>query len=203
MKGNNILMKKHWTFSLNHLATLFSITLMTAVVIIPLNAEAQVTFRNAISGEKIDFSFGKKGEETEAVKTFKQTGHNPYNGDEDAIRVGENLFSTACSGCHGHHLEGKLGPALGDDYWTYPQGRTDKGLFEIIYDGARSMMGPQRNNLSINEMLQVMAFVRSSYWGKPENALWLSEEEREDFEPAEMPEEFKEAMEEHNRQNAK
>lgn len=196
-------MKKHSTFSLKYLAALLSISVVTAAAVIPMKAEAQVTFRNAISGQPLDFSFGKKGEETEAVKTFKQTGHNPYNGESDAIRAGENLFSTACAGCHGHHMEGKLGPALGDSYWTYPQGRTDKGLFEIIYGGARSMMGPQRNNLSINEMLQVMAFVRSSYWGKPENALWLTEDQRQDFEPAKVPEEFKEAMEEHNKRNAK
>jgi cytochrome c-L len=196
-------MKRNWTFSLNQLAAALSISVVTAMTVLPLKAEAQVTFRNAITGDVIDFSFGKKGEETEAVKEFKQSATNLYNGDEDAIRMGEDLFSTACSGCHGHHLEGKLGPALGDDYWTYSQGRTDKGLFEIMYDGARSMMGPQRNNLSIDEMLKVMAFIRSSYWGTPENALWIPEEERASFEPAEMPAEFKEAMEEFNKRNGK
>lgn len=201
-KGKETLMKQHWNFSLKQLATVLSISVMTAVAVIPMKAEAQVTFRNAITGQPLDFSYGKKGKETEAVKEFKQTGHNPYNGDAAAIKVGKDLFSTACSGCHGHHLEGKLGPALGDDYWTYPAGRTDQGMFEIIYGGARSMMGPQRNNLSINEMLQVMAFVRSSYWGSAENALWLSEEERAEFEPAEMPEGFQEAMDEFNRRNA-
>lgn len=194
-------MKQNWTFSLKQLATVLSISVMAAVAVIPMKAEAQVTFRNAITGQPLDFSYGKKGKKTEEVKEFKQTGHNPYNGDDDAIRVGKDLFSTACSGCHGHKLEGKLGPALGDDYWTYPAGRTDQGMFEIIYGGARSMMGPQSNNLSIDEMLKIMAFVRSSYWGTPENALWLSEEERAEFEPAPMPEEFKEAMEEHNKQN--
>ncbi|AFJ03259.1 cytochrome c, class I [Methylophaga frappieri] len=194
-------MKNNSKFSLNKLAAALSIGVVTAVGVIPTQAEAQVTFRNAISGEVIDFSFGKKGEETEAVKHFKSTAENLYNGDEEAIKMGEDLFATACSGCHGHNLEGKLGPALGDDYWTYTQGRTDKGIFEIMYDGARSMMGPQRNNLSIDEMLHVMAFIRSSYWGKPENALWIPEEQRAEFEPAEMPEEFKEAMEEFNKRN--
>lgn len=196
-------MKQHWTFSLTQLAAVFSIGVVSAVAIIPVKAEAQVTFRNAISGEVIDFSFGKKGEKTEAVKQFKQTAENPYNDDEEAIRMGENLYSTACSGCHGHKLEGKLGPALGDDYWTYSQGRTDKGLFEIVYDGARSMMGPQRNNLTIDEMLQVMAFIRSAYWGKAEDALWLTDDERADFQPAEVPAEFQEAMDEFNKRNAK
>jgi cytochrome c-L len=166
-----------------------------------VSAMAEMTFRNAVTGQKIDFSFGKKGEETEAVKHFMVTGENLYNSDEAVIRAGEDLFATACSGCHGHHAEGKLGPALGDDYWTYPGAQTDKGLFEVIYDGARAMMGPQRNNLTIDEMLTVMSFLRSIYWGAPEKAKWLTEEQRASFEPAEMPAEFKEALEKFNESN--
>jgi len=180
-------------------AFVLGLSMLTAVSLTPVKAEAQVQFRNATTGVLIDFSFGKKGEETEAVKHFMDTAENLYNQDEEAIKVGEDLFMTACSGCHGHHAEGKLGPALGDSYWTYPAGRYDKGIFEIIYDGARSMMGPQRNNLNIDEILHVMAFVRSVYWGEPEKALWLSEEERANLVPAEMPEDFKEALENFNK----
>lgn len=194
-------MKISHYFSTKKLTLLLGISLLSFSTVVPLPASAQVTFRNINSGEVIDFSFGKKGEETEAVKHFKSTAENHYNSDEDAIRMGEDLYATACGGCHGHHMEGKLGPALGDDYWTYPSGRTDKGLFEIIYDGARAMMGPQRNNLSIDEILQVMAYVRSAYWGTAENALWLSDEERAEFTPAEMPAEFQEAMDIFNERN--
>ena len=183
----------------NKAACLLGLSMITAVSLTPVTAEAQVQFRNATTGVLIDFSFGKKGEETEAVKHFMETAENKYNQDEEAIKVGEDLFMTACSGCHGHHAEGKLGPALGDSYWTYPAGRYDKGFFEIIYDGARSMMGPQRNNLSIDEILHVMAYVRSVYWGEPEKALWLSEEERANLVPAEVPADFKEALENFNK----
>lgn len=165
------------------------------------SVSAQMTFRNALTGQPIDFSFGKKGEETEAVKHFMETGENLYNKNEDVITSGESLFATACAGCHGHHAEGKIGPALGDSYWTYPKARTDAGMFEVVYDGARAMMGPQRNNLTIDEMLTVMAYVRSINWGDAENALWLTEEERENFEPAPMPEEFREAMKKFNESN--
>jgi cytochrome c-L len=53
---------------------------------------------------------------------------------------------TACSGCHGHEAEGKLGPGLADDYWTYPAAATDQGLFEVLFGGANGMMGPQYVN---------------------------------------------------------
>ncbi len=91
--------------------------------------------------------------------------------------------------------EGKLGPALGDDYWTYPKNSTDKGLFETIYGGARSMMGPQYNNLTLDEMLVIMSWVRSVYWGEPAKAEWLTEEECEKLVPKHVPKDYAEALE--------
>ncbi len=176
-------------------------TAYLAVITIGLSsasAFADMTFRNALTGQPIDFSFGKKGPETEAVKQFMATGENIYHNDEAALKAGQSLFATACAGCHGHHAEGKVGPALGDSYWTYPKARTDAGMFEVVYDGARAMMGPQRNNLTIDEILQIISYVRSINWGDAENALWLSEEERANFVPAPVPEEFKEAMDKFN-----
>ncbi len=163
--------------------------------LIPVMVAAEIVFRNGLTGAPIDFSFGKKGEETEAVTHFMATGENIYNQDEGGVRAGADLYLTTCSGCHGQHVHGGMGPALGDSFWSYPLGRTDKGLFELIYDGARASMGPQRNQLSIDEMLKVMSYIRSIYWGEPEYALWLSEEQRVNLVPAEMPADFREALE--------
>jgi cytochrome c-L len=188
MTDTTRLPKKTRTTAAILLASVLSVSLIPVV-------QSQLMFRNTVTGEVLDFSFGKKGKQTEAVKHFKNTGENLYNEDEEAIHNGESLFMTACSGCHGHHAEGKLGPALGDDYYTYPKNATDKGLFETIYGGARSMMGPQYNNLSINEMLQIMAWIRSVYWGDPEKAEWLTEEQKANFTPAPIPDDYKEALE--------
>lgn len=117
-------------------------------------------FRGTISGDLLDIS-PKEGEVVTAeVKHFKTTGENPYRNDSEAIKKGYTIFSTACSGCHGHLAEGKLGPALADEYWTYPKNETDKGLFETIYGGAAGMMGPQRGLLTVDEILHVIAWVR-------------------------------------------
>ena len=128
-------------------------------------------FRGTISGDPLDFNDGK-GPDTPAVKKFKITGRNPYNDDKEVINRGYTIFATACSGCHGHLAEGKLGPALADDYWTYPNNVTDKGLFETLYGGGQGMMGPQRGLISQDEMLQVMSWVRSIYSGDPKKAKW-------------------------------
>ncbi|GAB4261964.1 MAG: hypothetical protein Kow0065_12580 [Methylomicrobium sp.] len=135
--------------------------------------QADITLRHAITGEQLDLSFAKKGGDTEAFKQFMQTGKNPYNGNAEVVEKGKSLFMTGCSGCHGHEAEGKLGPGLADDYWTYPSGLNDKGLFEILFGGANGMMGPQYVNFSTDEMLQIMAFLRSIYKGDPKKAEWL------------------------------
>lgn len=134
---------------------------------------ADIDLRNAITGMPLDMSFAKKGGNTDAFKEFLQTGKNPYNANKEVIEKGHNLYMTACSGCHGHEAEGKLGPGLADDYWTYPANATDKGLFELLFGGANGMMGPQYVNLNTDEMLQIMSWLRSIYNGDPKKAKWL------------------------------
>lgn len=158
-------------------------TVLCLVTTASLSSYAVEEFRHTITGELLDLSLAK-GADTEAVKRFKETGKNPYNGDPEAVKKGGDLYLSACSGCHGHNAEGKLGPGLADDYWTYPKNATDKGLFETLYDGAQGMMGPQRGNLSIDEMLLIMSWMRSVYQGDPHKAEWLAPEERNDVKPA-------------------
>ncbi|MGZ8246230.1 cytochrome c(L), periplasmic [Methylomagnum sp.] len=136
-------------------------------------AQAEITFRHAVTGETLSFEYGKPGGDTDAFKKFKETGKNPYNGDHAAIEKGHSLYLTGCSGCHGHEAEGKLGPGRADDYWTYPRALTDVGLFEIFWGGAQGMMGPQSTNMNAAEMLHVMAWLRSLYKGDPAKAEWL------------------------------
>lgn len=126
---------------------------------------------NIVEGMPLDFSELDEVE-TDAVKHFKATGKNPYNTQSDKIAAGGSLFSTACSGCHGHLAEGKIGPGLADDYWTYPANVTDDGLFSSIFGGLQGQMGPQRGRLKQDEILQIMSWIRSVYSGAPEKADW-------------------------------
>jgi cytochrome c-L len=147
--------------------------LLGLATLLPTLAQAEITFRNGVTGETLDFSFAKPGGDTEAFKKFKESGKNPYNTDKAAIEKGHNSYLSACSGCHGHEAEGKIGPGLADDYWTYPRATTDVGLFEILFGGAQGSMGPQYGNLNTDEMLQIMAWLRSIYKGDPAKADWL------------------------------
>ena len=144
-----------------------------SLALISTAALAEITFRNAITCEPLDMSVAKSGGNEEVFKQFKETGKNPYNGDKEAIKKGHDLYLPACSGCHGHEAEGKLGPGLADDYWTYPSAAKDQGLFEILFGGASGMMGPQYVNLSTDEMLLIMSWIRDIYTGDPKKAKWL------------------------------
>lgn len=146
----------------------FCAALVTAGV-----AVAETTFRHAVTGETLDMSYAKKGGDTEAFRKFRETGKNPYNGDKQAVEKGHSLYLSACSGCHGHEAEGKIGPGLADDYWTYPRAAMDVGLFEILFGGAQGSMGPQYGNLNTDEMLHIMAWLRGIYKGDPKKAEWL------------------------------
>lgn len=145
-------------------------------------ASSQVTFRHTITGEVLNLDESlPEGRDTEAVRTFLQTGVNPYNEDKACLPKGEEAYLVACSGCHGHHAEGKVGPGLNDSYWTYLKNKTDQGLFETIFGGAQGMMGPHGSHLQLDEMLLMMAWIRHLYTGDVADADWLTQEQKKTF----------------------
>jgi cytochrome c-L len=146
--------------------------------------QSGIVFRNTVTGESLDVSQGKEGgRDTPAVKKFLETGENLYIDDKSCLRNGESLFATSCSGCHGHLAEGKLGPGLNDNYWTYPSNTTDVGLFATIFGGANGMMGPHNENLTPDEMLQTIAWIRHLYTGPKQDALWLNDQQKANYTP--------------------
>jgi cytochrome c-L len=150
-----------------------------------------IVLRNTVTGEPLNISEGKEGgRDTPAVKQFLQTGKNIYIDDKSCLRNGESLFATSCSGCHGHLAEGKLGPGLNDNYWTYPSNTEDAGLFATIFGGANGMMGPHNENLTPDEMLQVIAWIRHLYTGPVKDAIWLNDEQKKNYTPYKQGETF-------------
>lgn len=159
------------------------------VALLPLVAVALEPFRNTITGDLMDVvgTSPKEGRDTAAVKKFLETGVNPYIEVAACLPRGEYLYLSSCSGCHGHVAEGKVGPGLNDNYWTYPKNKTDKGLFETIFGGANGMMGPH-NDLQLNEILLVMAWIRHLYTGPVEDAPWLTKEQKAAYQAYKLPE---------------
>ncbi len=141
-------------------------------------------FRNTATGEPLDLNLSlPDGRDTPGVRKFFQTGVDPYIDDLSCLKPGQSLFLTACSGCHGEDAQGDIGPGLNDDYWTYPKNEHDQGIFETIYGGARAQMGPHYTQLTLDQMLQVIAWVRHLYKDPVQYAYWLNAEQKKNYKP--------------------
>jgi len=98
---------------------------------------------------------------TDAVKTFHATGRNLYAGDGKVLAEGKQLYLSWCQGCHLPDGTGRIGPSLVGDSFTYDRVSSDVGMFEVIYGGAAGAMQPFSKRISQDQMLKIIAYVRS------------------------------------------
>jgi cytochrome c-L len=98
---------------------------------------------------------------TDAVQKFYDTGDDPYKGDTAALSAGKGLYDTYCQACHMPDGSGRIGPSLTGDVHRYPRVTTDKGMFEIVYGGATGAMQPMGKRLTQDQILCIIAYVRS------------------------------------------
>jgi cytochrome c-L len=123
---------------------------------------AQIVFRHALDNSALEVKPRAGEVETDAVKDFKSTGKNPYDGQEQALADGRKLYQTNCQACHLPDGSGRMGPSLISDKWIRERAATDVGMFEIIYGGASgAMQSFARRGMTQDEMLRVIAYVRS------------------------------------------
>lgn len=157
---------------------------VASLILVATAAHAAPMLYNMVDGSPLDLSLAmEEGADTEAVKIFLETGENVYNEDPEFLPIGEELFAGMCSGCHGHYGEGKIGPGLNDNYFSYMGLETDEGFFSAIYGGLTGQMGPMWGSLTLDEMLLTMAWARHLYTGEAKSALWLTPEKRAAFTP--------------------
>jgi cytochrome c-L len=124
--------------------------------------QAAVVFRHALDNSPLEVKPQPGEVETEAVKTFKETGENPYIADEQALADGKRLYEEYCQVCHLPDGSGRMGPSLIGDKWIRERVATDVGMFEIIYGGASgAMQSFARRGMTQDEMLRIIAYVRS------------------------------------------
>jgi cytochrome c-L len=131
-----------------------------AVCVLSVSAQEPV-FRSIIDKSPLDVT-PKPGEAvTEAVKEFKRTGRNPYNGKADAVARGRKIYEELCQSCHLADGSGRMGPSLIEDYHVHDEIKTDVGLFEMVFGGGFGAMQAYSKHLSQDDILKVMAYLRT------------------------------------------
>lgn len=85
---------------------------------------------------------------------------NPYTNDPVALQDGRRLFNWYnCSGCHGGHAGGGMGPSLRDEVWLY--GSRDDQIFDSIAHGRSNGMPAWGTKIPQDQIWQLVAYIKS------------------------------------------
>jgi cytochrome c oxidase cbb3-type subunit III len=85
---------------------------------------------------------------------------NPLASDPVALQDGRRLFNWYnCSGCHGGHAGGGMGPSLRDEVWIY--GSRDDQIFDSIAQGRANGMPAWGSKIPKEQVWELVAYIRS------------------------------------------
>jgi putative heme-binding domain-containing protein len=82
---------------------------------------------------------------------------NPFESNDEAIRIGSLLFAARCAMCHGPDAKGSLGPDL-TRRWA--RGETDESAFRIVRNGVPGSTMPP-STAPDDELWAIVAHLRS------------------------------------------
>lgn len=90
---------------------------------------------------------------------------NPYAHDPVALQDGRRLFDWYnCSGCHGGHAGGGMGPNLRGPTWIY--GNRDDQFYDSIAEGRSKGMPAWGTKIPETQIWELVAYIKSM--GTPE-----------------------------------
>jgi cytochrome c-L len=136
--------------------------LLAIIAAIAVPALAEVEFKNALDDSPLDLTPITGETITDAVKSFRQTGANPYIGNAEAIAAGKTLYNANCQVCHKPDGSGGMGPSLIDDTVVNARANTDVGMFEIIHSGAAGAMRPfSKRGMTQDDILKIIAYIHT------------------------------------------
>ncbi|MEG9437904.1 cytochrome c [Edaphobacter sp. HDX4] len=85
---------------------------------------------------------------------------NPYSEDAVAQQDGRRLFDWYnCSGCHGGHAGGGMGPSLRDRVWLY--GNRNDQIFDSIAHGRSNGMPAWGTKIPESQIWQLVAYIQT------------------------------------------
>jgi cytochrome c oxidase cbb3-type subunit 3 len=85
---------------------------------------------------------------------------NPYAGNTTVLPDGRRLFNWYnCSGCHGDHAGGGMGPSLRDTLWYY--GGDEASIFASITEGRQHGMPSWGSKLPRDDIWKIVTYIKS------------------------------------------
>jgi cytochrome c oxidase cbb3-type subunit 3 len=85
---------------------------------------------------------------------------NPYANDPVALQDGRRLFNWYnCSGCHGGHAGGGMGPSLRDPDWLY--GNRPDQIFDTIAHGRSNGMPAWGSKIPESQIWELVTYIKS------------------------------------------
>jgi cytochrome c oxidase cbb3-type subunit 3 len=85
---------------------------------------------------------------------------NPLANDAVALQDGRRLFDWYnCSGCHGGHAGGGMGPSLRDKVWLY--GNRDDQIYDSIAQGRSKGMPAWGSKIPQTQIWELVAYIKS------------------------------------------
>ena len=85
---------------------------------------------------------------------------NPFANDPVALQEGHKLFNWYnCSGCHGGHAGGGMGPSLRDKVWLF--GDRDDQIFDSIAEGRGEGMPSWGTKIPEEQIWKLVAYIKS------------------------------------------
>lgn len=85
---------------------------------------------------------------------------NPFADDPAALQGGRQLFvNYNCSGCHGDHAGGGMGPSLRDEDWIY--GGQPADIYDSIAHGRAHGMPAWETLLPPQNIWQIVSYIKS------------------------------------------
>lgn len=85
---------------------------------------------------------------------------NPYAGDRSVLADGRRLFNWYnCSGCHGDHAGGGMGPSLRDSSWRY--GGDAASIFASIDEGRQFGMPAWGTKVPRDQIWKIVTYIQS------------------------------------------
>ena len=85
---------------------------------------------------------------------------NPYAGNTGVLSEGRRLFNWYnCSGCHGDHAGGGMGPSLRDSLWYY--GGDDASIFASMTEGRQHGMPAWGVKIPQDQRWKIVTYIKS------------------------------------------